>query len=239
MDTLEERFAAADKKSQALIEEYVAGGFIKTLAQLLVYLDEEHAKAAMQKLPGDVKEKIEQFLSAELADAKRTNPEIIVEAARVHKNAGCYGRAMADEVIAGLSLSELSKINSCYDECFEKNPLLAMNVEYFSFTFEDILLLDDRSIQKVLREIDNIDLATALKGAGGEVQERIFCNMSQRAATMLREDMEFMGPARKCDIEEAQVKIVKTIRRLEKDGDIVIGKPAFLNLHEDPLNTIA
>lgn len=100
-------------------------------------------------------------------------------------------------------------------------------------------MLDDRSIQKVLREVDNIDLATALKGAGGEVQERIFCNMSQRAATMLREDMEFMGPARKCDIEEAQVKIVKTIRRLEKDGDIVIGKPAFLNLHEDPLNTIA
>ena len=91
-------------------------------------------------------------------------------------------------------------------------------------SFEDIVLLDDRSIQKVLREVDSQELAKALKGVDAEVQEKIFRNMSKRAAQLLREDMDFMGPIRLRDVEESQQKIVNIIRKLEDAGDIVIAR---------------
>jgi flagellar motor switch protein FliG len=92
------------------------------------------------------------------------------------------------------------------------------------FVFEDIILLDDRSIQKVLREVDSKDLAMALKTASEEVSARIYKNMSKRAAEMLREDIEYMGPVRLRDIEETQQKIVAIIRRLEDMGEIIIAR---------------
>jgi flagellar motor switch protein FliG len=92
------------------------------------------------------------------------------------------------------------------------------------FVYEDIVLLDDRSIQKVLREVDTQDLAKALKGVDTEVQEKIFRNMSKRASSLLREDMDFMGPIRLRDVEESQQKIVNIIRKLEEAGDIIVAR---------------
>ncbi len=92
------------------------------------------------------------------------------------------------------------------------------------FVFEDIVLLDDRSIQRVLREIDGQELAKALKSVDIPVQEKIFKNMSKRAASMLKEDMEFLGPTRRKDVEESQQKIVSLIRKLEEQGEIVISR---------------
>jgi flagellar motor switch protein FliG len=90
--------------------------------------------------------------------------------------------------------------------------------------FEDIVLLDDRAIQKVLREVDSSELAKALKAVDTEVQDKIFRNMSKRAASLLKEDMEFMGPIRIRDVEEAQQKIVNIIRKLEDAGEIVVAR---------------
>ena len=92
------------------------------------------------------------------------------------------------------------------------------------FVFEDIVLLDDKAIQKTLRELDNSDLAKALKAVDTEVQDKIYRNMSKRAAALLREDMEFMGPVRLKDVEEAQQKIVNIIRKLEEEGEIVVAR---------------
>lgn len=92
------------------------------------------------------------------------------------------------------------------------------------FVFEDIVQLDDRAIQTILREVDMKELATALKGVTPPVQEKIFTNMSERATGMLKEDMEFMGPVRLRVVEEAQQKIVSIIRRLEEAGEIVVGR---------------
>ena len=92
------------------------------------------------------------------------------------------------------------------------------------FVFEDILTLDNRSIQRVLREVDNNELAIALKAANEDVQNIIFENLSSRLATMIREDMEFMGPVRMKDVEEAQQKIVNIIRKLEDSAEIVISR---------------
>ena len=90
------------------------------------------------------------------------------------------------------------------------------------FVFEDVLLLDDRSMQRVLKEIDTKDLSMALKGASEELQEKFFRNMSSRAAEMIKEDMEYMGPIRLKDVEEVQQRIVDIVRRLEEEGEIII-----------------
>ena len=105
-----------------------------------------------------------------------------------------------------------------------EEPERADEIRRKMFVFEDILLLDNRAIQRVLRDVENNDLGIALKGANQEVQNAIFDNLSKRLASMIKEDMEFMGPVRMKDVEEAQQKIVNTIRRLEDASEIVISR---------------
>ena len=105
-----------------------------------------------------------------------------------------------------------------------EDPELADEIRKKMFVFEYILSLDDRSIQRVLREVDNNELAVALKGSNEEVQNLIFSNLSKRLATMIREDMDFMGPVRMKDVEEAQQKIVNIIRKLEDSAEIIISR---------------
>jgi flagellar motor switch protein FliG len=90
------------------------------------------------------------------------------------------------------------------------------------FVFEDVLLVDGKGIQAVLREVDNDELALALKTASEDLREKIFSNMSERAATLIKEDMEYMGPVRVSDVESAQQRIVDIVRRLEEAGEIII-----------------
>ena len=108
-----------------------------------------------------------------------------------------------------------------------------MNVDYYLVNMNVLLELDDRSIQKLLRELEQEDLAKALKGTDTEVQNKIFRNMSQRAATMLREDMEFMGPVRKSDVLETQKKIIEILKRLEETGEIVISKGLIASVGDE------
>ena len=105
-----------------------------------------------------------------------------------------------------------------------QNPELAEEIKRKMFVFEDIVMLDDRSLQMVLREIDQKDLALALKASSGEVGEKIYKNMSKRASEMLREEIEYMGPVRIRDVEESQQKIVNVIRRLEESGEIIVSR---------------
>jgi flagellar motor switch protein FliG len=105
-----------------------------------------------------------------------------------------------------------------------EDPELADEIRKKMFVFEDILLLDDRAIQRVLRDVDNNDLAIALKGSTEQVQAAIFNNLSKRLAAMIKEDMDFMGPVRMKDVEEAQQKIVNIIRKLEDSAEIIISR---------------
>jgi flagellar motor switch protein FliG len=108
-------------------------------------------------------------------------------------------------------------------EVFEdKNPEVAKQVKHLMFVFDDILLLDDRSLQRVLREVDTKELAVALKAADEEIKEKIFKNMSERAANMIKEEIEYMGPKRLSEVEEAQQKIMEAVRSLEESGEIVM-----------------
>ncbi len=112
------------------------------------------------------------------------------------------------------------------DQLAEANGELAEEVRLLLFTFEDIVKLDDRSIQMVLKDVDQKDLAIALRGVSDEVRSRVFANMSERGAEMLREEIEFQPPQRRRVVEEAQGRIVSIIRRLEEAGDIVLGRAA-------------
>ncbi len=189
----EKVFSVADEKSRKIIREYIDGGYKKTLETLKKYLE----------------------------GPESTEPEVIAEAASVLKKSGFYGSAMSESVLGELSNSEVSAYRKHENEFFKKNPVLALNVENDSFVFDELVELDDRSIQRVLREVDSMTLTRALKGAKA-VAEKIFRNMSRRAAEMLSEDMEFMGPVRICDIESARSEIIKIVKRLESNGEIVI-----------------
>ena len=107
-------------------------------------------------------------------------------------------------------------------ELEERDPELADEISRLMFTFDDLIFVDDGGIQKALREIDQKDLALALKHSDEEVKEKIFKNMSTRARDMIMEEMEYMRPVRLRDVEEAQQKIVGVVRRLEEAGEIII-----------------
>ncbi|MEJ2663854.1 MAG: flagellar motor switch protein FliG [Spirochaetia bacterium] len=129
-----------------------------------------------------------------------------------------------ESIVEILNLVDRSTEKTIIESLEEDDPELAEEIKKRMFVFEDIVLLDDRAIQKVLREVDTTELAKALKAVDSEVQDKIFRNMSRRASTLLKEDMEYMGPIRLKDVEESQQKIVAIIRKLEEQGEIVVAR---------------
>ncbi len=166
-----------------------------------------------------------------IATMDRTSPDVIKEVERVLERK-LSSLLNQDYTIVG-GVDAIVDILNTVDRGTEKHimesleieePELADEIRKKMFVFEDILLLDDRAIQRVLRDVDNNDLGIALKGANEEVQNVIFKNMSKRLSAMIKEDMEFMGPVRMKDVEEAQQKIVGVIRKLEDAAEIVISR---------------
>ena len=217
------RFDAANQKIFNIIEDFIAGGYEENLARLLVYLPKERRSAALQSLPETVREKVSSILNS-FSGKKNSDPDVMSAVGTVLKNADFYGEKAAREIIQNDDFYFLSAVESENKILFEVNPLLSMNVEYYLVNMNILVEIDDRSIQKWLREVDTQDLAKALKGTNAEVQEKIFINMSHRAATMLREDMEFMGPIRKSDVIETQKKLMEILKRLNESGEIVISR---------------
>ena len=217
------RFDAANQKTFNIIEDFIAGGYEENLARLLVYLPKERRATALQKLPESVREKVSSILNT-FSEKKNSNPDVMSAVGTVLKNADFYGEKAAHEIIQNGNIYFLSAIEGENKNLFEVNPLLSMNVEYYLVNMNVLVEIDDRSIQKWLREVDTQDLAKALKGTDAEVQEKIFINMNHRAAAMLREDMEFMGPVRKSDVIETQKKLMEILKRLNESGEIVISR---------------
>jgi flagellar motor switch protein FliG len=199
----------------------------QTIAMILSYLSP--AQSAM--ILGALTPEKQADVAKRIAMMDRTSPDVIKEVERVleRKLASLLNQ---DYTIVG-GVDAIVDILNTVDRGTEKHimesleieqPELADEIRKKMFVFEDILLLDDRAIQRVLRDVDNNDLGIALKGANEEVQNVIFKNLSKRLAAMIREDMEFMGPVRMKDVEEAQQKIVGIIRKLEDSAEIVISR---------------
>ena len=199
----------------------------QTVALVLSYLEPDLAAQVLGSLPEDLQVEV----LKRIALLERTSPDIVREIERnlEKKLSGFVGQSFSkiggiDTAAEIMNNVDRTTERSIMEKLAADNPELAEEIRRRMFVFEDILKLDDRSVQLVLREVDTKDLAVALKGASDELKEKIFRNMSKRAAQLLKDEMEYMGPVRVKDVEEAQQKIISVIRRLEEAGEIVIAR---------------
>ncbi|MCM1183880.1 MAG: flagellar motor switch protein FliG [Roseburia sp.] len=220
-------FEFVKKTDASQLLNFIQDEHPQTIALILSYLSSGQAATILGALAPEKQADV----AKRIAIMDRTSPDVIKEVERVLESK-LSSLVNQDYTIIG-GVDAVVDILNTVDRGTEKHimetleveePELADEIRKKMFVFEDILLLDDRSIQRVLRDVDNNDLAIACKGSNEEVQNAIFSNMSKRLAEMIKEDMEFMGPVRMKDVEEAQQKIVNIIRKLEDSGEIVISR---------------
>ena len=220
-------FEFVRKADAAQLLNFIQDEHPQTIALILSYLPAGQAAQIVGALPPDRQADV----AKRIATMDRTSPDVIKEVERVLETK-LSSLVNQDYTVIG-GVDSVVEILNTVDRGTEKHimetleieePELADEIRKKMFVFEDILLLDDRSIQRVLRDVDNNDLAIALKGSNEQVQNAIFNNLSKRLASMIKEDMEFMGPVRMKDVEEAQQKIVNIIRKLEDASEIVISR---------------
>ena len=211
-------------------------------SQLLNFIQDEHPQTIaliLAYLPAQMSSMVVSALAPEkqadvakrIAQMDRTSPDVIKQVEKVleRKLASLVNQDYTivggvDAIVAILNSVDRGTEKHIMETLEIEDPELADEIRKKMFVFEDILTLDDRAIQRVLRDVDNSDLAMALKGSNEEVQNVIFNNLSKRLAVMIKEDMDFMGPVRMKDVEEAQQKIVNVIRKLEDAAEIVISR---------------
>lgn len=199
----------------------------QTIALILAYLPLSQSATILQKLPAETRAEV----AERIAMMDQTPPEAIrrVEQVLERKVSSLISSDMSKAGGPKALVDLLNRVDRTTERMIlenlsDSNPELADAVKNMMFVFEDIVNLDDRAIQQILKEVDTKDLGMALKGVGNDVQNKIYSNMSERAVSMLKEDMEFMGPVKVRAVEEAQQKIVAAIRRLEESGEITIGR---------------
>ena len=199
----------------------------QTIALILSYLAPSQSSMILSALPPDRQADV----AKRIATMDRTSPDVIKEVERVLEtqlsslvNQDYTTIGGVDAVVEILNTVDRGTEKHIMETLEIEDPELADEIRRKMFVFEDILLLDDRAIQRVLRDVENSDLAIALKGSTEQVQNAIFNNLSKRLAAMIQEDMEFMGPVRMKDVEEAQQKIVNIIRKLEDSAEIIISR---------------
>ena len=215
------------KTDASQILNFIQDEHPQTIALILSYLSPSQAAGIVGSLPPDKQTDV----AKRIATMDRTSPDVIKEvedileqklASLVSQDYTIVGGV--DSVVAILNTVDRGTEKHIMENLEIEEPELADEIRKKMFVFEDILMLDDRSIQRVLRDVENNELAVALKNANEDVRNAIFSNLSTRLADMIREDMEYMGPVRVKDVEEAQQKIVNIIRKLEDSAEIVISR---------------
>lgn len=220
-------FEFLKKADPAQVLSFIQDEHPQTIALILAYMPMNNAAMVLGKLPSDLRAEV----AARIAMMDQTPPEVIrrVEQVLEKKVSSLISQEMTQAGGPKALVDLLNRVDRTTERMIienltDNNPELAETVKNMMFVFEDIVQLDDRAIQTILREVDMKELATALKGVNKDVQDKVYKNMSERAVGMLKEDMEFMGPVRLRVVEEAQQKIVSIIRRLEEAGEIVVGR---------------
>ena len=220
-------FDSIRKSDPTQLLNFIQGEHPQTIALILSYINPSQASQVLSSLSPEVQSEV----AKRIAVMDRTSPEIIKEVESVLEKklssvaANEYASAGGIESIVDvLNQVDRGTEKNILDKLEEDDPELVEEIKQRMFVFEDVVLLSDRAVQLVLRQVETHDLALALKTASDEVEDVITSNMSQRAAEMLEEDMEFMGPVRVREVEDAQQRIVNVIRELEESGEIVIAR---------------
>lgn len=217
-------FEFARKVDPNQLLNYMQGEHPQTIALVLSYLSSAQSAQILSKLSPEKQSEV----ARRIAKMDRTSPEVIKEVESILENK--FSTLVSQDYTSAGGIDAVVEILNAIDRGTEKfimeeledvDAELSEEIKKRMFVFEDIINLDTRSIQRFIREIDNALWSVALKGASDDVKEAIFGNMSKRLVEMIKEDMEFAGPVRVKDIEEAQQKVVNVIRKLEEEGEIV------------------
>ncbi len=219
-----ETFSALNRVDPRVIAEFTKAEHPQTTALILAHMDPSAAGKVLSFLPEVVRTEV----VLRLAKLKEVSPTVMEEIIEALQN-DLLNMASGGEEVGGLKRvaeilnhTEKSVEADILKRLQEEDPALAEGIQQLMFTFEDLVKLDNRAIQEILREVDIKVLAKALRGANEEVQQKIFSNMSQRAAEVLKEDMEALGPTRLSEVEEAQMEVIRVVLRLRDEGRIVI-----------------
>jgi flagellar motor switch protein FliG len=208
------------------VAELIKGEHPQIIATILVHLDPEHASEILAQLPERVRNDVvmriatlEGVQPAALRDLNEVLAQILSGADKVKKSTR-GGVDAAAELLNHLGGTLEASVSAYLREA---DPELAQQIQDKMFVFENLLDLDDRAIQLLLREIQSETLVVALKGTSEQLQDKVFKNMSQRAAEMLRDDLEAKGPVRLSEVETEQREILRAVRRLAEEGQIALG----------------
>ena len=219
-------FKALKKLDPEQLLTFIQKEHPQTIALVLTQLDAQQSAWVLNNLPDNIRNDV----IFRFATMDRVSFEMIKEVERVLESR--IDIAAHGSQIGGIqSTAEVlnwvgtSVEKSVLREIAERNPELAEEIKNLMFVFEDIMHMDDRSIQRVLREVRIQELALALKSVGSDVSKRILSNMSERAQTMVEEEIKYMGPVKLSDVEGAQQRIVDVIRKLEEEGEVVLAGP--------------
>ncbi|GFM34830.1 flagellar motor switch protein FliG [Desulfovibrio subterraneus] len=220
-------FRELENVSPRILSQILRNEHPQTLALILGHLHPDQAAELLTNLPAGVRPEI----LMRLAKLEAVPEDMLMEVDKVLQSQLIAMGGKEGKKVGGVSA--VAEILNAVDRATEEEVLseieeesaqMAEDIRNLMFVFEDVTGLDDRAVRELLKEISNEDMTMALRGASDELKERFFKNMSERAATMIREDLEIMGPTRLADVEGAQQNVVKVVRRLEVEGRIVIGR---------------
>lgn len=220
-------FDAIRKTDPSQLMNFIQGEHPQTIAMIMAYLQPEQSSSILAYLPQEIQAEV----SRRIALMDRTSPDIVKEVETVleHKMSSIVTNEYAsaggiESIVNILNFADRGTEKNILDHLEEKDPELAEEIRKRMFVFEDITILSDRAVQMVLRQVETHDVALALKTASDDVENKIYRNMSKRASQMLKEDIDYMGPVRLREVEDAQQRIVNVIRQLEDSGEIVIAR---------------
>ncbi|GAY74532.1 flagellar motor switch protein FliG [Sporolactobacillus inulinus] len=216
------------KSDPQQILNFIQNEHPQTIALVLSYLEPDQAGAVLSALPVELQAQV----ARRIAQMDRTSPETIAQVERILEKKISSSSVTEDYTQTGGITSIVSVLNgvdrtterNILEKLEQQNPDLAEEIKKRMFVFEDIIILDDRAIQRVIRESENEDLILAMRTASDEVKDLLFKNMSDRMAASFKEELNYMGPVRLHDVEEAQTRIVNTVRKLEDAGELVIAR---------------
>jgi flagellar motor switch protein FliG len=227
LDTGPAPFRELGNVSPRILSQILRNEHPQTLALILGHLHPEQAAELLQSLPAGARPEI----LMRLARLEAVPEEMLLEVDKVLQTqliamGGKEGKKVGGVAAVAEILNAVDRATEeeVLSEIEEESSQMAEDIRNLMFVFEDIKALDDRSIRELLKEIPNEDLTKALKGSTEDLQDKFLKNLSERAATMIREDLEIMGPIRLSEVEQAQQNIVKVVRRLESEGRIMVGR---------------
>jgi len=197
----------------------------QTISLILTQLVPQQAAAVLAELPPELQSEV----ALRVSTMEKISPDVLkqIESTLESHFQTTAGRDLsvsggAKTIAEILNINETTAEKNILQAIEAENAELAMEIKNLMFVFDDLILLDDRGVQRLLKEVETKDLAIAMKAASEEVKNKIFANVSERVAVLVKEEMEFMGPMRLSDVEAAQQRIVETVRRLEDEGQIVV-----------------